>query len=79
MCIGSDPAPLRLDCGFIWAEDRWPMKDLPLPANPYAAFRDDRERRNALISRDIRLTVIAIAASLGGSPVLLAFVTHVLQ
>ena len=55
------------------------MKALPLPANPYTAFRNDRERRNALVSRDIRLAVIAVAASLGGSPALVALVKHVLQ
>ena len=31
--------------------------------NPYCAFKDDRERRNALISRDIRLVLIAIISA----------------
>jgi len=29
--------------------------------NPYCAFQDDRERRRALVSRDVRLVVIAVA------------------
>ena len=33
--------------------------------NPYCAFRSDKERRRALISRDIRLVVIAISVSMG--------------
>ena len=39
------------------------------PDDPYCAFRDDRERRNALISRDVRIVVVravsAVAAVTG--------------
>ena len=31
--------------------------------NPYCAFRSDKERRRALVSRDIRLVLIAISLS----------------
>lgn len=33
--------------------------------DPYCAFKDDRERRNALISRDVRLVLMAIISALG--------------
>lgn len=33
-------------------------------ADSYCAFRDDRERRLALISRDIRITVVRLASML---------------
>lgn len=32
----------------------------------YVAFRDDRQRKWALVSRDVRLVVIAIAVVMGG-------------
>lgn len=32
----------------------------------YVAFRDDRQRKWALVSRDIRLVLIAIAVVMGG-------------
>jgi len=35
-------------------------------ANPYNGFRDDRERRLALVSRDVRYVLIAIAAGVFG-------------
>jgi hypothetical protein len=35
-------------------------------SNPYNGFKDDRERRLALRSRDIRLTLIAIVCAIGG-------------
>jgi hypothetical protein len=33
--------------------------------NPYCGFKDDKERRNALISRDVRLVLIAVIAVYG--------------
>ena len=33
--------------------------------NPYCAFRSDKERRRALVSRDVRLVVIAMWLSTG--------------
>ena len=36
--------------------------------NPYCAFQDDRERRRALVSRDVRLVAIAVATALAGLP-----------
>ncbi len=35
--------------------------------NPYCGFKDDHERRLALRSRDLRLTIIALVCILGGS------------
>jgi hypothetical protein len=35
--------------------------------NPYTGFKDDRERRLALRSRDIRLVAIAIILAYGSS------------
>jgi hypothetical protein len=34
--------------------------------SPYNAFKDDQERRRALISRDIRLVLIALVLAFGG-------------
>ena len=34
--------------------------------NPYCAFRSDRERRAALVSRDVRLVLIAVVFAIGG-------------
>ena len=31
-------------------------------SDPYCAFRDDRERRLALISRDIRITIVRLTS-----------------
>ena len=42
--------------------------------NPYCAFKDDRERRHALIARDIRLVVIALAAAISTPTVRNVFV-----
>ena len=33
--------------------------------NPYCAFRSDKERLRALVSRDIRLVALAAAAGIG--------------
>lgn len=38
--------------------------------NPYTAFKSDRDRRLALVSRDCRLVVIAFICTLGGGQVL---------
>lgn len=32
--------------------------------DPYTAFRNDRERRNALVSRDVRLVLVALIVAL---------------
>jgi hypothetical protein len=37
--------------------------------NPYCEFKNDRERRLALRSRDIRLVVIAAIGAAGAAPV----------
>jgi hypothetical protein len=37
--------------------------------NPYCAFKDDRERTIALISKDIRWMVIAVATSTGAGSI----------
>ena len=42
---------------------------LPRPrvnSNPYNGFKSDRERRLALLSRDLRLVLIAVTLGLGG-------------
>jgi len=36
----------------------------PATVNPYCAFRDDVERRKALISRDIRLVLCCIVTAI---------------
>ena len=36
--------------------------------NPYCAFTDDHERRRALVSRDVRLVLIAAISALGAAP-----------
>ena len=35
-------------------------------ANPYCNFKSDRERRMALLARDIRLVLMAVIFALGG-------------
>ena len=35
--------------------------------NPYSGFKDDHERRLALLARDCRLVVIALIVACGGS------------
>lgn len=39
------------------------------PKNPYSSFKNDKERRLALISRDIRLVLIALFVALGGQAI----------
>lgn len=34
--------------------------------SPYVAFKDDRERKWALVSRDVRLVLIALIFAAGG-------------
>jgi hypothetical protein len=36
--------------------------------SPYCAFKDDRERKWALISRDVRWVLVAVVFALGGIP-----------
>ena len=37
-------------------------------SNPYCGFKDDRERRNALIARDVRLVlIVGMSAFVGTS------------
>lgn len=45
--------------------------DMPRPnkPDPYCAFKDDRERRKALIARDVRLTLIGVTGTLAATAV----------
>jgi hypothetical protein len=43
---------------------------IPPRRDPYCSFRDDRERRNALIARDVRLVLLALITATS-SPALL--------
>ena len=36
--------------------------------NPYCEFKNDRERRNALIARDIRIVLVALVIAASGAP-----------
>lgn len=36
--------------------------------SPYCAFKDDRERKWALVSRDVRWVLVAVAFALSGVP-----------
>lgn len=38
--------------------------------SPYVAFKDDRERKWALVSRDVRLVLIAFILAIGGGTAL---------
>lgn len=38
--------------------------------SPYVAFKDDRERKWALVSRDVRLVLIALIFAVGGGAAL---------
>lgn len=38
--------------------------------SPYVAFKDDRERRWALVSRDVRLVLIVLLLAIGEGTVL---------
>lgn len=38
------------------------------PNSPYCAFKDDRERKWALVSRDIRWVLVAVAWAVAGVP-----------
>lgn len=40
------------------------------PRSPYVAFTDDRQRKWALVSRDIRLVLVALIFALGGGAAL---------
>ncbi len=44
---------------------RNPKLGLTSKPDPYCEFRDDRERRLALRSRDVRLSIIALALLFG--------------
>lgn len=37
--------------------------------SPYCAFKDDRERKWALISRDIRWVLVSVVFAVGGVPI----------
>lgn len=43
----------------IWRQSR------SSPEDPYCEFRSDRERRNALISRDVRFVLCRVATVVG--------------
>lgn len=45
------------------------------PHSPYVAFKSDRERRWALVSRDIRLVLIAAFSAVGGGAVFWKIIT----
>ena len=45
------------------------MPTRPPKPDPYSTFRNDKERRNALISRDIRLVLIALVVGLTSHPI----------
>jgi len=38
------------------------------PHSPYVAFRDDKERKWALVSRDVRWVAVAIVFAFAGIP-----------
>lgn len=38
--------------------------------SPYVAFKDDRERKWALVSRDVRLVLVALVLTVGGGAAL---------
>jgi len=38
------------------------------PHSPYVAFKDDRERKWALVSRDVRWVLVALLFAWGGVP-----------
>lgn len=38
------------------------------PHSPYVAFKDDRERKWALVSRDVRWVLVALFLAWGGVP-----------
>jgi hypothetical protein len=40
------------------------------PRSPYVAFTDDRQRKWALVSRDVRLVLIALILAVGGGATL---------
>lgn len=42
------------------------MPHRPIRPDPYCAFKDDRERRRALVARDVRLVLIAVVAAFAG-------------
>lgn len=49
------------------------MPSKPPKPNPYCGFKDDRERRRALQSRDLRLVLIALFCGGGGFSLLKLF------
>ena len=40
------------------------------PRSPYVAFTDDRQRKWALVSRDVRLVLVALIFAVGGGAAL---------
>lgn len=49
------------------------MPSKPPKPNPYCGFKDDKERRRALQSRDLRLVLIALFSGGGGFALLKFF------
>lgn len=55
------------------------MKLGPLKRDAYVAFKNDRERRIALVSRDVRLAIIAIVASIASAPSIWPYIGALLR
>ena len=45
--------------------------------NPYVAFKSDRERKWALVSRDVRLVLVAAFSAFGGGALLWKFIASI--
>ena len=64
--IYSEPRHLRADfrsvffAGVLWMN----FRRLVATSNPYCSFRSDKERLRALVSRDIRIVLVAAAVGL---------------
>ena len=52
------------------------MSEPRRPLNPYSSFKDDHERRKALLVREIRIVLTALFAAASTSPVIVAAITH---
>jgi hypothetical protein len=58
---------------------KWSHRVVPkdFRPNPYCSFKDDRQRRWALLARDVRLVLIALAGSAASwSPTALQWFTR---
>jgi hypothetical protein len=65
---------------LVWASEKeWRMFRPKHKQDPYSAFTLDAERRNALVSRDIRFVLVALVLSFSGTKTASAILSWVVK